>query len=85
MPEGDVHVAVVGPGGDTWTWGASDADRVTGTAEDFCLVVIQRRHLDDTDLVVEGPLATEWMSMAQAFAGPPGAGREPGQFPRSRT
>ena len=85
MPEGDVHVAVVGPGGDTWTWGASDTDRVTGTAEDFCLVVVQRRHLDDTGLVVEGPLATEWMSMAQAFAGPAGAGREPGQFPRSRT
>ena len=47
---------------------------------DFCLVVTQRRHLDDTDLIVAGPLAEEWIGMAQAFAGPPGEGRQPGQF-----
>ena len=56
------------------------ADSVTGSALDFCLVVTQRRHLADTDLVVRGPLAEEWMSIAQAFAGPPGEGRAPGQF-----
>ena len=26
-------------------------------------------------LVVDGPLAEEWIGVAQAFAGPPGAGR----------
>ena len=45
------------------------------------LAVTQRRHLDDLDLVVQGPVAEEWMSIAQAFAGPPGSGRRPGQFP----
>jgi hypothetical protein len=49
---------------------------------DFCLVVTQRRHPDDTDLAIEGPLAEEWMAIAQAFAGPPGKGRAPGQFPK---
>ena len=49
---------------------------------DFCLLVTQRRHRDDTNLVVEGSLAEEWLSIAQAFAGPPGTGRRPGQFPK---
>jgi len=81
MPEGAIRVELTGPGGDTWTWGPSDAvDVVAGPALDFCLVVTQRRHIDDTDLVVTGALAGDWMALAQAFAGPPGAGRKPGQF-----
>ena len=51
-------------------------DRVSGPALDFCLLVTQRRHRDDLDLVIDGPAATEWMSIAQAFAGPPGTGRQ---------
>jgi uncharacterized protein (TIGR03084 family) len=82
-PEEDVRVELAAPGGGTWSWGdAFVPDRVTGTALDFCLVVTQRRHRDDTDLRIEGPLAREWMDIAQAFAGPPGEGRRPGQFPR---
>jgi uncharacterized protein (TIGR03084 family) len=50
---------------------------VRGTALDFCLLVTQRRHRDDLALDVTGPAAAEWMGIAQAFAGPPGAGREP--------
>src|SRR5918999_1268045 len=49
---------------------------------DVCLVVTQRRHLADVALDVTGPVAAEWMPIAQAFAGPPGAGRSPGQFAR---
>lgn len=80
-PDGDVRVELLSPDGSVWTWGSDDApDRVTGPALDFCLVVTQRRHLADTALAVDGPLATEWMSIAQAFAGSPGAGRQPGQF-----
>ncbi|MDQ1705752.1 MAG: hypothetical protein QOF18_2118 [Frankiaceae bacterium] len=72
VPTGDVHVALQGPDGSTWRWGDLDAaDRVVGSAEDFCLVVTQRRLVQDTDLDVTGPLATEWMSIAQAFAGGP--------------
>lgn len=84
FPEGDVRVELTAPSGATWSWGEDQENVVRGSAEDFCLVVTQRRHLDDTDLGVTGPLATEWMSIAQAFAGPPGPGRSPGQFgPRS--
>ena len=81
-PEADVHVALAAPDGDQWTWGdPTAADRVEGSALDFCLVVTQRRHRDDTRLRIEGPLALDWMEIAQAFAGPPGEGRRPGQFP----
>jgi hypothetical protein len=53
---------------------------VTGPALDFCLLVTQRRHRHDTAVAAEGPVARQWLSIAQAFAGPPGAGRTPGQF-----
>jgi uncharacterized protein (TIGR03084 family) len=83
LPAGEVRVELQAPDGSTWAWGAEDAaDRVSGDALDFCLLAAQRRHLLDTDLRVEGPLAVEWMGIAQAFAGPPGPGRRPGQFPR---
>lgn len=73
-PEGDVQVELVAPSGDLWNWGDADAageDAVTGPALDFCLVVTQRRHLSDTVLKVSGERAREWLTMAQAFAGPP--------------
>jgi uncharacterized protein (TIGR03084 family) len=83
VPREDVRVELTGPSGDAWTWGdPSAASRVSGSARSFCLVVTRRRHLADTDLVVEGAAAREWMEIAQAFAGPPGPGRRPGQFPR---
>ncbi|HZU72817.1 MAG TPA: TIGR03084 family metal-binding protein [Acidimicrobiales bacterium] len=84
----DVSVAVVlrGPAGERWEWGPPDApDRVEGPALDFCLVVTQRRHVDDTRLVTTPGPARRWMEVAQAFAGPPGAGRRPGQFPPPRS
>jgi uncharacterized protein (TIGR03084 family) len=81
-PDAPVHVALTAPSGATWTWGPADAaDLVRGPALDFCLLVTQRRHRDDLGLDVEGPAARQWMAIAQAFAGPPGAGRRPGQFP----
>jgi uncharacterized protein (TIGR03084 family) len=83
-PAGEVRVQLRSPSGELWTWNESASDRVTGDALDFCLVVTQRRHIADTALVLEGPLAEEWISIAQAFAGPPGPGRRPGQFRASR-
>jgi uncharacterized protein (TIGR03084 family) len=79
VPEGEVRVELTGPSGDEWTWGSGE-DVVRGSALEFCLVVTQRRHLDDTSLEVTGELASEWMSIAQCFAGPPGPGRRAGQF-----
>lgn len=61
--------------------GPDDAvDVVRGSLLDLCLVVTQRRHPADTDLTAEGPVATQWLAIAQAYAGPPGPGRTPGQF-----
>ncbi|CAN0010107.1 unnamed protein product [Phaeothamnion confervicola] len=80
MPTADVYVGLTAPGGELWEWGTSATDRVTGDALDFCLLVTQRRHLLDTDLRVEGEAAADWLGIAQAFAGAPGGGRQPGQF-----
>lgn len=81
VPDVPVRVELVAPDGELWEWGEADAaDRVAGPAVDFCLVVTQRRHVDDTSLVRTGPVATEWMTIAQAFAGGAGSGRAPGQF-----
>lgn len=64
--------------------GADDeANVIRGTALDMALLVTQRRHRADTSLSADGPLAEEFLDVAQAFAGPPGGGREPGQFPKS--
>ena len=84
VPAGRIDVVVTGPGGDEWRWEIGGADgvdagddvaSVTGSALDFCLAVAQRRNLADTDLIVDGELAEDWMAIAQAFAGPPGPGR----------
>ena len=50
---------------------------MTGSAYDFCLLVTQRVHRDDLDLVATGDDADHWLDIAQAFAGPPGDGRPP--------
>ena len=75
-PEADVSVELTAPAGDIWTWGDADAagdNAVRGPALDFCLVVTQRRHVADTGLEVTGEHAADWLSKAQAFAGPPTA------------
>jgi uncharacterized protein (TIGR03084 family) len=82
LPEGDVRVSLRAPDGSLWEWGESTVDTVRGESLDFCLVVTQRRNVADTSLVVEGDGAREWISIAQAFAGPPGGGRAAGSFPR---
>ncbi|MHB1519009.1 MAG: TIGR03084 family metal-binding protein [Acidimicrobiales bacterium] len=76
-PKGRIRLELSGPSGETWTWGPGEADdAVCGTAEEFCLVVTQRRHLDDTALLT-GELGRHWLLRAQAFAGPPSVGPDP--------
>jgi uncharacterized protein (TIGR03084 family) len=78
VPEVPVRVELTAPSGERWAWGDEGAgDRVRGPALDFCLVATQRRHVDDTELEAEGPVAAEWLRLAQAFAGPAGQGRPP--------
>ncbi|MCW2495883.1 TIGR03084 family metal-binding protein [Jatrophihabitans sp.] len=75
-PAEPFRVELVAPDGELWTWGPEGAaQRVTGPALDFCLLVTQRRNRADLALVATGPDAEEWLDIAQAFAGPPGAGR----------
>lgn len=74
-PDDEVRVELDAPSGARWTWGPDDAPAtVSGPAEDFCLVVTQRRHVDDTSLTVTGDAARDWMLQAQAFAGGPTTG-----------
>ena len=77
-PTTPLYVELTAPSGETWRWGPPDApDRIEGTAGDWCRVVTQRIHADDTSLRCTGPHAREFLSVAQAFAGPPGKGRAP--------
>ena len=79
-PDANVRVRLTAPSGSTWEWGPVDdasADSITGPAGDFCRVVTQRRHVDDTELVLTGAAAHEWMLKAQAFAGAPSDGPRP--------
>lgn len=77
-PSEEFRVELTAPSGDVWTYGPEDAaQRVTGSAYDFCLRVTQRRHRDDLDLKAVGADADQWLDIAQAFAGPSGEGRKP--------
>jgi uncharacterized protein (TIGR03084 family) len=81
VPEKPVSVELTAPSESVWIWGPENAaEMVRGEAEDFCLVVTQRRHPDDTGLEIRGDVAAEWMKIAQAFAGPPDSGPPPGMF-----
>jgi uncharacterized protein (TIGR03084 family) len=86
LPAEPIRVELAAPDGQRWTWGPADArDRVAGDALDFCLVVTQRRHRDDTQLDVRGPGAAQWIGIAQAFAGAAGPGRPPGHVKAQAT
>jgi len=75
VPDVPVRVELTGPDLEYGPPGA--ANRVIGPTMDFCLLVTQRRHRADLALQATGPVADEWLDIAQAFAGPPGSGRQP--------
>lgn len=80
-PTEEFRVEVTGPSGMVWEFGPADAtQRVTGPAVDFALLVSRRRHRDDLSLIAQGEEADRWLDIAQAYRGPAGAGRRPGQF-----
>lgn len=80
-PVEEFRVELAAPDGGIWSWGPEDAaQHVRGPALDFCLLVTQRRHRDDLALETVGADAAEWLTIAQAFAGPTGTGRTAGQF-----
>lgn len=55
--------------GETWSFGPEDADnRITGEAQEFCRVGVQRMKLADAvTLKAEGPLAEASLQVARAF------------------
>ncbi len=66
------YVRLIAPSGAVWEYGAaSDEERIEGSAAEFCQVVTQTRNIADTSLAVIGPVAAQWMSIAQCFAGAP--------------
>ena len=75
-PAEPFRVELRAPDGSTWSWGPEDAaQRVTGSADDFCMLVTQRRPRASLDVRADGADAARWLDIAQAFAGPPGPGR----------
>jgi uncharacterized protein (TIGR03084 family) len=74
------RVELTGPSGQRWEWGGADApETVRGSAEEFCLVVTQRRNIADTRLEYAGDHVKQWLEMAQAFAGIPQDPPPPGE------
>lgn len=66
------YVRLTGPAGSVYEWNVPALDnRVEGDLQAFCQVVTQVRNIADTALTVVGGPATEWMRLAQCFAGKP--------------
>ncbi|MGD8166415.1 TIGR03084 family metal-binding protein [Herbiconiux sp. P16] len=64
-----------------WSFGDAGAiNHVSGSLQDFCLVMTRRRHPSDVRLQTRGVVANRWVAIGQTFAGPPGKGRHAGQF-----
>ena len=72
VPAPAPHVRLTAPSGAIWEWNEGETgNRVEGSAVDFCKVVTQGRNVADTGLRVTGPVAQDWMTIVQCFAGPP--------------
>jgi uncharacterized protein (TIGR03084 family) len=70
VPDQVPYVRLTSPSGEIWEWNEPGAEsRIDGTAIDFCRVVTQNRNVADTRLQVVGDTASQWMSIAQCFAG----------------
>jgi uncharacterized protein (TIGR03084 family) len=86
IPDAVPLVRLTAPSGDTWEWNAENTmNCIEGSATEFCQVVTQVRNIADTTLDVSGETATQWMSIAQCFAGPSENPPTPGtRFTRRR-
>tara|TARA_B100001179_G_scaffold220020_1_gene194161 strand:- start:604 stop:1404 length:801 start_codon:yes stop_codon:yes gene_type:complete len=79
VPKDIPYVEIKAPSGEIWEWNEPNNNNfVKGLASDFCHVVTQGRNVKETKLEVVGKTASEWMSIAQCFAGgaedPPAVG-----------
>src|SRR5262249_31197496 len=80
-PDVAFQYELTAPSGKQWRFGPEDAvQRISCPGVDFWLLVTRRRHRDDLALQATGADADQWLHIAQAYRGPAGAGRRPGQF-----
>lgn len=67
-PAAPLRVELLLPSGADWVYGPADAaDRITGTAGEYCRVFVQRLRPADTNLVIEGVDARTAVAVARAF------------------
>ena len=84
-PDTQFRFVITAPSGAVWAFGPPDAtQQIEGPAADFCLLVTRRRHRDDLAVTATGADAEQWLDLAQAYRGPAGEGRSPGQFAAAR-
>ena len=83
MPAVPIRLEITLPNGDLWVRGEENADNwIKGTARDWALTAVRRRHYLDTDLQVHGAQAIRYATIVQTFAGeastppPPGSHRK---------
>lgn len=70
MPDTPIYLELVLPSGKKWTKGPEDAAQyIKGSALEWALVAIRRRHWMDTDLEVVGEEARRFTSIVQTYAG----------------
>ena len=79
VPDNMPQLQLTSPSGETWTFGDKSAGHISGNAVEFAQVVTQTRNVLDTDLLIEGEVASKWMATAQCFAGPPETPPQPGK------
>lgn len=67
-PDAPLRVELSLPSGAPWAFGPeAAADRITGSAGDYCRVFVHRRRAADTNLVIEGDAARAAIAVARAF------------------
>ncbi len=70
VPECMPQLVLKAPSGEEWRFGEEGGgNRISGSAAEFAQVVAQTRNFKDTSLSIKGAIATEWMRIAQCFAG----------------
>ncbi|MCL6301287.1 TIGR03084 family metal-binding protein [Streptomyces kronopolitis] len=67
-PATPFRVELTASDGQTWVWGPeAAAQRVQGSAMDFCLCATRRRPWSETDLTATGEDAQKWLEVARIF------------------
>ena len=73
------YLKLISPSGKIWEFNDHEnSDKIEGLAEEFCQVVTQVRNIKDLNLKLNGKTSTEWMSIAQCFAGKASSPPPPG-------